>query len=130
MNGEFSNNIFKKTVNGNPLVPAGNLFWGNSQGINFYNNMYYGTLTSNTPYSVGTGTKKGPPNVSKLPPLPRSLLTPQVYGVWVALYSTLLILPHPPTAIHPRMPHIHGRTLTASLCPPPATHSPRPTSPA
>ena len=75
MNGEFSNNIFKKTVNGNPLVPAGNLFWGNSQGINFINNMYYGTLTSNTPYSVGTGTKKGPPNVSKWP-LPRSLPPP------------------------------------------------------
>jgi len=75
MNGEFSNNIFKKAVNSNPLIPAGNLFWGNSQGINFYNNMYYGTLTSNTPYSVGTGTKKGPPNVSKLPPptLPTNL---------------------------------------------------------
>ena len=43
------------------ISPAGNLFWGNSQGISFYNNMYSGTLTSNTPYSASTGTAKGPP---------------------------------------------------------------------
>ena len=49
--GEFSNNIFKKAINANPLVPSGNLFWGNNQGISFLSNLYYGTLTSNTPYS-------------------------------------------------------------------------------
>ena len=61
INGEFSNNIFKKAVNANPLVPSGNIFWGNNEGITFLSNLYYGTLTSNTPYSQGTGTKKGPP---------------------------------------------------------------------
>ena len=67
--GEFSNNIFKKAINANPLAPSGNIFWGNNQGITFLSNMYYGTLTSNTPYSQGTGTKKGPPKDAYCSPI-------------------------------------------------------------
>jgi hypothetical protein len=59
--GWFINNIFKKTPSTNALAPAGNLFWGNSDGIGFLGNQYSGTLNSNTPYSVGTSGKKGPP---------------------------------------------------------------------